>query len=83
MEQLELFIQEHMWLVVLVAFWSIPWKGYALWNAAQRGHRNWFIILLVSNTLAILDIIYIFFVAKKHTHSQEQNDAEDGSNPSS
>jgi len=30
-------------------------------------HKKWFVILLVVNTIAILDIIYIYFVAKKYS----------------
>jgi methionyl-tRNA synthetase len=55
------------WLLVLIMIWSIPWKGVALWKAAQLSHKKWFIILLVVNTLGILDIIYIRFVARKFT----------------
>jgi len=45
--------------------WVLPWKGYALWTAAKRGHKLWFVAILVLNTLAILDIIYLFVIAKK------------------
>jgi uncharacterized membrane protein len=62
---MEAFFQSNIWLLVLVMVWVLPWKGYALWNAAKLSHKWWFIILLVVNTLAILDIIYIFFVAKR------------------
>ena len=44
-------------ILILILLWTLPWKGYALWLAAREGHRWWFIILLVTNTLAILDII--------------------------
>lgn len=47
-------------LIAALAIWSIPWKGYALWIAAKNGHKWWFIIILVANTIAILEIIYIF-----------------------
>ena len=50
---------------VLLFVWTLPWKIYSLWTAAHRGEIKWFIALLVLNTLAILDIIYIFWVAKK------------------
>ena len=53
------------WLLILIMVWSIPWKGVALWKAAQLSHKKWFILLLVVNTLGILDIIYIRFVARK------------------
>lgn len=56
-----------VWLVALIAIWSIPWKGVALWKAAQLSHKKWFILLLIVNTLGILDIIYIRFIARKYT----------------
>ena len=56
-----------IWLIVLITLWSIPWKGVALWKAAQLSHKKWFILLLLANTLGILDIIYIRFVARKYT----------------
>ncbi|MCL4417049.1 MAG: DUF5652 family protein [Actinobacteria bacterium] len=45
--------------------WSILWKGLALWKAAGLKQRNWFVGLLVLNTVGILDIAYLFFFAKK------------------
>lgn len=51
--------------VVVLSLWSLPWKGYALWRAARAGHRAWFIVLLIVNTAAILEIIYIFYIAKR------------------
>ncbi len=50
--------------LLLVVLWSIFWKGLALWHSAQRGQRWWFIIMLVINTAGILEIIYLFGVAK-------------------
>ncbi|MDP2585288.1 MAG: DUF5652 family protein [Candidatus Levybacteria bacterium] len=49
---------------VLLA-WSIAWKGLALWNASKNNQRNWFIAVLVVNTLGILEIVYLFGLAKK------------------
>lgn len=49
----------------LILAWSIVWKGLALWKAARNSQRNWFIALLVFNTIGILEIIYIYFIAKK------------------
>ncbi|MDP3725696.1 MAG: DUF5652 family protein [bacterium] len=64
MDGLNLFLEQNAWVFIVAALWVLPWKGYALWSAAKLSHKWWFIILLVINTLAILDIIYIFFVAK-------------------
>ena len=54
-----------VWALLLIMLWVLPWKGYAMWLAVKNNQRNWFIALLILNTLAILDIIYIFFVNKK------------------
>ncbi len=52
-------------LIILVIVWILPWKGYALWLAAERKEKWWFIVLLIVNTLSILEIYYIFWVVKK------------------
>lgn len=56
--------------------WVLPWKGYALWTAARNSHTGWFIALLIINTLALLDIFYLIFVAKvfrkKNTPEEHQ-----------
>ncbi len=56
-----------IWLLIVILIWSLFWKGMALWKAAQLSHKNWFIIILLINTLGILDIIYIRFIATKYT----------------
>ena len=53
------------WLIWLILLWTLPWKGVALWKAARNEHKWWFIALLVLNTMAILEIIYIFFFSEK------------------
>jgi len=45
--------------------WSFIWKGWALWRAAENKHKPWFIVLLLVNTLGILEILYIFVWGKK------------------
>ena len=52
------------WLYLVLA-WVLPWKGVALWKAAKNGHNKWFIALLVLNTLALLEIVYIFYFSSK------------------
>lgn len=51
--------------IILIALWTIPWKGVALWKAARNKQLVWFIVMLIFNTLAILEITYIFFFQKK------------------
>jgi len=51
--------------VIIISIWTLFWKGYSLWTASKNEHKIWFVILLVCNTVGILEIIYVFFVAKK------------------
>jgi hypothetical protein len=52
-----------IYLVMIV--WSIIWKGFALWKAAQNGSKTWFIVMVLANTVGILEILYIFVFSKK------------------
>jgi hypothetical protein len=52
-------------VILLILAWTLAWKGVALWKAARNSHKGWFIALLLLNTLAILEIIYIFVFSKK------------------
>lgn len=49
---------------VPLMLWSVAWKGWALWKAAHNESKVWFIILLLVNTIGILDILYIFVLSK-------------------
>lgn len=62
---MEQFIQQNIWIIILLTLWVIPWKGWALWKAARASDRPWFIALLVLNTLALLEIFYIFVFSKR------------------
>ncbi len=58
-------------VIMLLVVWSLIWKGLALWKAARLGHRNWFIALLIINTLGILDILYLYIFSKPKPHDVE------------
>jgi len=62
---LEQILTNNPWIIVLIVLWVLPWKGVALWKAAKNGNKKWFIVLLILNTLAILEILYIFVFGKK------------------
>lgn len=51
--------------LLLAILWSLAWKGFALWRAARNAHRNWFIVLLLVNTVGILEMLYIFAFSQK------------------
>ena len=52
-------------VLLILALWTIPWKIYAVWTAAKHNHKKWFVALLILNTVAILEIFYIFKIANK------------------
>lgn len=52
-------------IFLVIGLVVISLKGYSLWTAAKRDEKWWFIILLVINTMGILELIYLYFVAKK------------------
>jgi len=52
-------------LLILLAVWALVWKGMALWKSARHAHKVWFVVLLVANTLGILDILYLYVFSKK------------------
>lgn len=62
MEQL---IRQNLWFILLLILWQVPWKGWALWKAARLNDKKWFIVLLVIQTIAIIDILYIFVFSKR------------------
>ena len=68
---LEQYFVHHPWVLVLISLWVLPWKGYALWKAAQNKSAGWFLVLLLIQTLAVLDILYIFVFSKKDPRNEE------------
>ena len=62
---MEQFILENQWIILALAIWTVPWKGWALWRAARREQKKWFIALFLINTAAILEILYLFVFSKE------------------
>jgi len=63
-----LLMADPIWLpitIILLTLWVLPWKGYALWRAVKNDQKGWFIAMFLLNTLAILEIFYIFFIDRK------------------
>jgi uncharacterized membrane protein len=58
-------------LIVLV-IWTIIWKGLALWRAAEKRSKPWFIVMLILNTVGVLEIIYLFAVAPRRKDASPQ-----------
>jgi len=52
-------------LVIILAIWEIILKGLATWKAARNGHKTWFWVILILNTVGVLPIAYLLFFGKK------------------
>lgn len=65
MNPLNPFFTDNWTLLVVIVAWVIFWKGCSLWIAVKNDQKKWFVALLVLNTLGILELVYIFFIAKK------------------
>lgn len=63
---LNTWMNAHPVLVPLALIWSLAWKGFALWRSAELRQKYWFVALLLINTLGILEIFYIFVIARKY-----------------
>ncbi len=59
------FFADNQWMIVLAGLWTLPWTGVALWRSSRRGEKWWFIVILLTQTLGILEIAYIFIFSKK------------------
>ncbi len=59
--------------LMLLAIWSMIWKGFALWRAARNNQKNWFIAMVIINTFGILEIVYLFFFSKPKAQKNLDN----------
>lgn len=73
-----LILEENPFLLFLVLLWVLPWKGVALWKSAKNTHKKWFIALLILNTLAVLEIIYIFYFSKSSPQKSVKENESSG-----
>lgn len=67
-------LDRQLWYLALFA-WAVVWKGMALWRAAHKEHKWWFIAFLIVNTLGILEILYIYvFSVERHHKATAKKD---------
>lgn len=70
---MDLLANENVYLVVVtvITIWSTLLKGIALWRAANHKQINWFIVMLIINTVGILELVYLFRFSKKRLTKNE------------
>ena len=64
-----------VYLIPLIILWVLLWKGMALWRAANKKDKPWFIALLVVNSLGILPIFYLFVTRRTVSDVADYKDA--------
>jgi len=66
-----MFVEQNPLLALVILVWILIWKGLALWRAAQKKSKWWFIAILVFNTVGILEILYLFVFSKPKDENQK------------
>lgn len=63
-------------IVLVLVVWSLTWKGLALWKAAQSEEKIWYIVMLILNTVGILEILYLYVFSNRPTADQPRVEKE-------
>ncbi len=58
-------------ILTLIFAWSLFWKALSLWRSAKSDDKLWFIVLMVVNTVGLLEIAYIFYLSKNKLKVEE------------
>ena len=58
-------IAQNPFLFTVVLAWILAWKGVALWRAARADSKKLFVVLLLINTMGLLEIVYIYYFSNK------------------
>lgn len=64
-QDLIVYAEQHPGQILLFALWSLIWKGLALWQSSRHNRPWWFVVILLANTLGVLELIYLFLVEEK------------------
>lgn len=60
----EFITNNSQYIFPILYIWSAIWKGFALWKAAKKDAKVWFVLIFVLNTMGLLEILYIFLLHK-------------------
>lgn len=74
---MEKILLEYLWVVIILLLLTLPLKAAALWRAARRGHINWFLVLIILNTMGILEMLYLFVFSHWGLEKKNQQQEED------
>jgi len=57
-------INQNPYVIIPLSIWIVCWKALALWKASKKNDKIWFGIILVLNSLGLVEIVYYFLVSK-------------------
>ena len=60
-------VKSMMYIIFPIMILDVILKGVALWRAGRNNQRNWFIALLIFNTVGILPLVYLSFFQNNKT----------------
>ena len=67
------FINNNIGLVMFILLVVIMLKGFSLWFAARYEKKPyWFIVLLIFNTLGLLELTYLIFFRKTKEVNEDE-----------
>lgn len=55
-------------VIAIIVLIELVLKGFALWRAAKRGDKAWYIAILVLNTLGLVPLIYLLITRKSNVN---------------
>jgi|GEM_PF-944645 len=72
-EGLGISVETAVIIFIIISVWTLIWKGFALWKSCKKNHCIWFIILLIINTIGILEILYIYIFSEIKLQKEVKN----------
>lgn len=54
-----------MQFIIPLIIWTLFWKGLALWHSVKRNSLGWFVLILIVNTVGLLEIGYLIWLKSK------------------
>lgn len=59
-------LQGFIGIIVVFALIDVAMKGWAMWRAAKMNKLNWFIFLLIINSMGVLPLIFILLTRDEY-----------------
>jgi hypothetical protein len=61
-----------IWLLLISLVWIVFWKILSMWKAARNNHKIWFVVLLLVNTIGLLEVLYYFVFSEIKSNNKDK-----------